>query len=92
LDLLELRSVSFEDLAVVGKLFLSDTLPAVVAEPGFDTAATGEGDCRVESMVKAVVGGILFETATITMKRLVAAGSSQLRSSSRSFRSREGLE
>ena len=73
LSLFEFRSVGFEDLAVVSKLFLADTLPAVVAEPGFDTAAASERNVGVVPMVSAVVGGILLEAATITMKRLVAA-------------------
>ena len=75
MDLLKLRSVSFEDLAVVGKLLLPDSLPAVVAKPGFDTAATGEGGCWVEAVVEAVVGGILLQAAAITMKRFVAVWS-----------------
>ena len=75
LALLELRSVSFEYLSVVGELPLSDVLPAVVAEPGFDTAATGEGHVGVVPMVTAVVGRILLQAAAVTVKGFVTAGS-----------------
>jgi len=72
--LLELRSVGFEDLAVVGELLLPNTFPAMVAEPSLDTAAASEWGVSVVPVVTAVVGGILLEAATITMKRPVAAG------------------